>query len=152
VSMRTDFAGHATTYTYDAVNQALCRTPDPGLGQPPICFTYTATGQIASMTDASGTTTYAYDVPDRWAEKTSPQGPLDSPYDRAGNLLSIRSSNPNGASVDYTYDVLNRLATVTDNRTGATTYTYDSVGNLARYVYPNGVESTFSYDNLNRLV
>src|SRR5206468_1351632 len=102
--------------------------------------------------DASGTTTYAYDLRDRLMTKTTPQGTLTYTYDPAGDLASIRSSNAGGTSVNYSYDTLNRLATVTDNRlaSGVTTYAYD-VGNLATFAYPNGVSHAYAYNALNRL-
>jgi YD repeat-containing protein len=70
---------------------------------------------------------------------------------RPGNLLTLHSSNPGGASDTYTYDELNRLATVTD-ASGVTTYNYDAVGNLGGYTYPNGVATSYAYDGQNRLV
>src|SRR5205807_1377174 len=123
------------------------------LGEPTISFIYTATGQRQSMTDASGTTTYRYDLRDRLLTKSTPEGTLTYTYDFAGNLSSMRSSNAGGASVGYVYDALNRLSTVTDNRlaSGNTTYTYDEAGNLAGYLYPNGVQSTYTHNQLNRL-
>jgi RHS repeat-associated protein len=67
----------------------------------------------------------------------------------------MQSSNTNGISVAYTYDSLNRLSTVVDNRLPAgqntTTYAYDPASNLATVTYPNGVQSTFTYDDLNRM-
>jgi YD repeat-containing protein len=69
-------------------------------------------------------------------------------------VASITSSNTNGASVGSTYDDLNRLSTVADNRlsgNNTTTFTYDPASNLATATYPNGLQSTFSYDSLNRL-
>jgi YD repeat-containing protein len=75
-------------------------------------------------------------------------------YDAAGHVNSIASSNPNGVSVDYTYDDLNRLSTVVDNRLSGsrtTTYSYDNASNVATVVYPNGLTSTFTYDAMNRL-
>jgi len=61
----------------------------------------------------------------------------------------------NGTSVAYTYDELNRLSTVADNRLPAgrntTSYTYDPASNLATVTYPNGLQSTFTYDNLDRV-
>ena len=47
----------------------------------------------------------------------------------AGDLLSMRSSNTNGTSVNYSYDPMNRLSTVTDNRlaSGVTNYSYDAL-------------------------
>ena len=74
-------------------------------------------------------------------------------YDAAGHVASIASSNPNGASVSYTYDDLNRLSSVVDNRlfgNNTTTYT-DPASNVATATYPNGLQSTFTYDALNRL-
>ena len=107
------------------------------------------------MTDASGTTTYGYDDHDRLATKATPQGTLSYTYDPAGNVATMQSSNANGVSVAYTYDSLNRLATVVDNRLPAgantTTYSYDPASNLATVTYPNGLQSTFTYDDLNRV-
>jgi RHS repeat-associated protein len=65
----------------------------------------------------------------------------------------MRSSNSGGTVANYTYDALNRLATVTDGRlaAGVTTYAFDSVGNLASFAYPNGIRHTYAYNSLNRL-
>src|SRR5262245_55208860 len=111
------------------------------------------------MTDPSGTTTYSYDSRDRLTTKATPEGSLTYSYDSAGNLLSTRSSNVSGVNIAYTYDTLNRLATVSDNAplsgdrtgTGTTTYSYDPVGNLSGYLYPNGVQTSYVYNTLNRL-
>ncbi len=51
----------------------------------------------------------------------------------------------------YTYDTLNRLSTVVDNRLGTTTYAYDSASNVATVTYPNGIQTSFTYDTLNRI-
>jgi RHS repeat-associated protein len=151
-----DYNGHTTTYTYDTMNRLLQRTPDAATGEPAESFTYTATGKRATMTDASGTTTYGYDDHDRLVTKATPQGTLSYTYDAAGNVASMASSNVNGISVGYTYDSLNRLATVVDNRLGAganaTAYSYDPASNLATVTYPNGLQSTFTYDDLNRVI
>jgi RHS repeat-associated protein len=60
-----------------------------------------------------------------------------------------------GASVAYTYDNLNRLATVVDNRLpvgqNTTQYNYDPASNLATVTYPNSLSSNFTYDDLNRI-
>jgi RHS repeat-associated protein len=150
---KIDFNGKMTTYTYDAVNRLVTKTPDPSFSQSAIQFTYTLSSQRNSMTDASGTSNYTYDLRDRLLKKVTPQGTLTYTYDAAGDLQSIRSSNTGGTSVDYAYDALNRLSSVTDNRlaAGTTTYTYDNAGNLQSYLYPNGVQSGFSYNALNRL-
>jgi YD repeat-containing protein len=69
-------------------------------------------------------------------------------------VATIQSSNANGVSVSYTYDALNRLSTVVDNRLAGnniTSYTYDPASNVVKVAYPNGVTSTITYDELNRL-
>ena len=69
-------------------------------------------------------------------------------------MLTITSSNANGASVAYTYDNQNRLSTVADNRlsgNNTTNYTDDDASNVVTVAYPNGVTSTSTYDELNRL-
>ena len=104
------------------------------------------------MTDAGGTTQYTYDPQtDRLTTKQTPFGTISYTYDAGGNVLSITSSNTNGAAMSYTYDKLNRLGTVTVPGQSPTTYTYDEVGNLAGYTYPNGVATSYAYDPLNRL-
>ena len=150
-----DYNGKTTTYTYDSMNRLLSRQPDPSLTTDvPESFTYTPTGKRATMTDASGITTYIYDDHDRLSQKQTPQGTLTYTYDAAGNVASMRSSNTNGIYVEYTYDSLNRLQTVVDHGLvgqQTTTYSYDPASNLATVEYPNGLQSTFSYDTLNRI-
>jgi len=140
---KTDFNGQTLTFDYDTLNRLVSK---PGAE-----FTYTAMGQRASLTDASGATAYEYDVQDRLTQKTTPHGTLFYAYDAAGNLTSIRSANSNGISITYRYGELNRLESVSDAQTGTTTYDYDAVGNLASSLYPNDVSSAFTYDPLNRL-
>jgi RHS repeat-associated protein len=155
---KTDFNGKTTTYAYDTSNRLLSKTPDVSFSAPAVSFTYFANGLRKTMADVSGTTTYGYDTRNRLTSKQTPFGTLSYTYDSAGDVLTLASSNTNGASLTYTYDTLNRLATVTDNRllaqgatSGLTTYNYDAVGNLQNFTYPNGVVSAYTYDPLNRL-
>ena len=89
------------------------------MSEPTISFTYTQTGQRASMTDATGTTNYSsYDNRERLKTKATPEGTLSYTYDAHGNLLTLASSNANGASMTYTYDALNRLASAGQSSRG----------------------------------
>ena len=153
LAARTDFNGRRTTYGYDTLNRLVTRTPDPATGEPSATFTYTAAGQRETMTDATGTTRYAYDSRNRLSSKAAPQGTLTYTYYAAGGVLTVRSSNANGVSVDYAYDGLSRLATVRDNRqpAGVTAYGYDVNSNLETVTYPNEVRTAYTYNGLNRL-
>jgi RHS repeat-associated protein len=147
---KTDFNGKTTAYAYDSNNRLLSKTPDPNFSAASVGFTYFANGLRKTMTDPSGSTSYTYDNRNRLTSKVTPFGSLNYTYDNAGDLLTLKSSNANGASDTYTYDVLNRLSTVTD-ASGVTSYAYDPVGNLQSFTYPNGVTHAYSYDTLNRL-
>jgi len=153
VSTRVDFKGLKTTFNYDALNRLVSKVPDASLNEATVTYTYTPAGQRESMTDGTGTTTYTYDSQGRLTSQVSPRGTLNYTYDNGGNLKTLRSSHSNGVSVDYAYDVVDRLSTVTDNRltAGGTTYSYDVNGNLEKTSYPNGVLTTYTYDSLNRM-
>jgi YD repeat-containing protein len=92
---------------------------------------------------------------DRQTAKITPEGTLNYTFDAAGNVASIYTSSVNGASMSYTYDSLNRLSTVVDNRLPAgqntTSYAYDTASNLVTVTYPNQLTSTIQYDSMNRL-
>ncbi len=135
-------------YAYDTVNRLLSKTPDASFGAPQVRFTYSPTGKRLTMVDASGTTTYGYDLRDRLTSKATPQGTLTYTYDLASNLTALSTT---GLAVNYTYDVLNRLSTVAEASTGTTTYGYDAAGNLASFATPNGVAHAYTYDSRNRL-
>jgi hypothetical protein len=70
---------------------------------------------------------------DRIKTKATPEGTLNYTYDAHGNLLTLVSSNTNGASLAYTYDVLNRLSKVCDNRIAPNCGSWSSVGGRQRH-------------------
>ena len=152
---RTDFNGRTTTYSYDVRNRQL--TVGAALlafpGEPGITRTYTATGKVASIVDASGTTTWTYDNQDRFLAKATPQGTLSYTYHPNSLVASVNSSNANGTSVNYVYDPINRLTGVTDNRLGnTTTNVYDDSNNLAAITYPNGIVHSYTVDQKDHVV
>ena len=169
LTRKTDFNGKTTTFACDLMNRLLSKTPDPSFASlgavfaQPVSFTYSLTGRRLTMTDPSGITSYSYDARDRLISKATPEGTLSYSYDASGNVLSMRSSNVNGVAVEYSYDALNHLASVSNAAplnpsaanprptTGTTSYSYDPVGNLDSFVYPNGLKHQYAYNSLNRL-
>lgn len=150
----TDFNGHTTMFEYDAMNRLTRKTPDIALQEPPVIFTYTATGQRSTMIDDVDTTTYSYDLRDRLQTKATPIGTLTYDYDFNGNVTKIQSSTANGTLVTYQYDALNRVVNVIDARLSGnqtTRYGYDAVGDLLTNISPNAVTNLYRYDSLNRL-
>jgi len=144
---RTDFNGQTTYYDYSLCCNRLTAAHYPNGSAT--TYTYLAAGQRDTVTDASGTTQYVYDVRGRLEQVTNPDGTaIGYAYDAVGNRTSV--DIPSGA-VGYTFDALNRLSTVTDADGGVTTYTYDAVGNRTGVTYPNGVNTSYVYDDLNRL-
>lgn len=153
---KVDFNGNTTSFSYDELGRLLTKTPDPLLNQPVVSFSYNPNGQRATMNDASGLTVYNYDVRNQLASKQSPFGTLSYTYDDAGHLLTTRSSNVNGVSIDYSYNAVSQLTSVKDNNLlvlngGVTSYSYDPAGNLQSTSYPNTVSTTYGYTTLNRL-
>jgi RHS repeat-associated protein len=149
---RRDFNGRTTTHAYDLMNRLVRTTPDPAFGEPDVRFTYTPTGRRASMTDASGTTSYAYDARDRLLEKATPAGTLSYTYDAQGNVARIRSSNAGGVDTSYAWDSAGQLASVTDNRgtPAVTVVAYTPTGQPSTVRHPTGVEVGYTRDALDR--
>lgn len=158
---RTDFNGRTTTFEYDVSNRLLHKVPDASAwpGATPVSFTYTPNGERATMTDATGTTSYQYDTLGRLISTITPQGGLDYTYDVAGNLTSTSSVDSEGNSISYAYDALtsqydfeNRLvhATKPDGTVVETFYNGD--GQRVRERVTHGgvtTETTYLIDNLS---
>lgn len=148
VIRHTNFNGNIITNQYDALNRLTNKSSVNGYQ---IRFAYSTTGLRTNMVDVSGTNSYTYDLRDRLLTKATPQGTLTYAYDLFGNLQSIESSIANGAKLNYSYDVLNRLTNVVDRFANNTFYTFDGVGNLQTVRYQNNVTNTYTYNALNRL-
>lgn len=171
---RTNAKGNAWDYRYDARNY-LIREIDP-LGNMTL-YAVDPFGRTTRATDANNIATgYAYDALSRLIAVTQneqPSSPADHQtnvitryaYDAVGNLLS--TTDANGESTAFAYDLLDRLTQETDPLGHAWNYEYDAVGNLTvradangqitRYVYtaddllrsvqyPDNGSVTFSYD------
>ena len=147
IRSHTDFNGETITYTYSPCCGKLEKKTFPdGTTED---YTYTATGQVETVTTYHGITSYHYDLRDRVARVDNLDGTsISYSYDDAGNRTSI--TIPSGTTF-YTFDKLNRLATVTDPDGGLTSYTYDLVGNRQSVTLPGGTITSYVYNALNRL-
>jgi RHS repeat-associated protein len=145
---RRDENGDVTIYSYDY--NLLTNINYPG-STPDVSFSYNNNGEVTSMIDGTGTTTYSYDNSGRLTGKDGPESDdnFSYGYDNDGNRLAM--SVP-GMAVTYSYDNLDRLTNVSGGTFGSAQYTYDLNSNLTGKVYSNGSSTSYSYDNQNRLI
>ncbi|MPZ77339.1 MAG: PKD domain-containing protein, partial [Deltaproteobacteria bacterium] len=70
-------------------------------------------------------------------------------YDLNGNRISM--IDPTGLTT-YTYDALNRLTSMTNNKGQMTTFTYDALGRRTSMTHANGVVTSYTYDAASQLL
>jgi RHS repeat-associated protein len=170
VCRKTDARGITATYTYDALN----RLGAPGSsaisysnGDPtPITYTYDQTDCLGlsvpcynktrrtTMTDASGTTKWAYDAMGRVLREHRTIGSVTKDttytYNLDGSLATL--TYPSGRTVTYTVSAVGRLLTAVDSGSGITyvgsgNATYAPQGALATAPYGANITFSASYDN-----
>jgi RHS repeat-associated protein len=122
---------------------------------PTVTYSYDANGNRTGMTDRWVPTpdvpsvSYAYDALNRPISITRHLNGLSSQtlgysYFPGGQLRSI--TYPGARTVDYTYDHLDRMKTVTPLWTGgAFTYTWRRNGQLDLLTNPNGTQTDYEY-------
>lgn len=128
VTSQTDGLNHTTTFSYDASGNRLTQTNATGT----VTYTYNSLGQILTMTDQmSGTWTYTYDA--------------------HGNLLTAKDTLNNTTTL--TYNAKGQLLTVTDPRNNTTTLTYHATnGDLIRHTDTLNNQSDMARDARGRLM
>lgn len=158
VNFTYDKDGRLVEKKYGAVSQAT--------------YGYDAVGNLTSVTDSGGTTSYAYNTRNEATGITYPGGKqIAFGYDASGDLARV--VYPDGTTVDYTYDLLNRVRLPRalrgtansdikakpekSNRVtsavwggGSVALTYDTVGNLIREIRGNGAGTDYTYDGGGR--
>jgi len=174
---RTDPLGHVLANTYDANGNLL--TIKDALGNT-TTYVVNAQGRRTSQTDAlNNTTTYTYDAFGNKASQTDPFGvTMTYTYDPDGNKLSesftratpsgpevlttqyqydpngrlVKTTYPDGSTVQNTYNSIGKLASKTDQLGRVTTYRYDALVNPNQTVYADGTSEIKTYDADGQLV
>jgi RHS repeat-associated protein len=155
----TDAKGQETHYSYfpdDNLQQISYTSAE--IATPAVVFAYdTVDGRLATMTDGTGTTTYAYHPvatpPGLGAgQLASVDGPLANDtigyaYDELGR---VTSRTLNGVATTWAYDALGRLTTLTDP-IGSFAYGYaGTTGRVTSLGYPNGQTTSYAYLAVNQ--
>jgi RHS repeat-associated protein len=139
----TDAQGRVTTTTYNSAGEATAVSYSDG--ETGRSSTYTPTGLALKVTDATGTTTYAYDADGRATSITNGAGQeLSYAYNADGKLSSL--TYPNGKSVAYSYNSTGEEISLTDWLGNKTSFAYDPAGRLTTTTLPNGVTEATAYD------
>jgi len=203
----TDANGNTTTMAYDAARRLSSVTlPNTGAGAGPlvtsftynadgellgtqqssggsvlrtVSIAYTATGNVATATDANGNVSrYAYDNLDRVSAVTDPVGNTSTVgYDALNRAVAsyntaiqanplvqqdytadgltahqiVARSNSVFDTTSYAYDGLDRPSAATYPDATTASVTYDADSNVLTGVTRKGDTFTFTYDTLNRL-
>ena len=138
-----------TTYTYNADNQVQGVAYSDGT-TPGVSLTYSANGQLATMTDGSGTSSYSYDYAGEPLTYENGAGAtVGYSYDANGNVAAL--TYPGARTATESHDALGRLTSVTDWLGNTTSFAYDANSNLTATTYPNGVTSASTFDNVDRV-
>ncbi|BBD63171.1 YD repeat-containing protein (plasmid) [Nostoc sp. HK-01] len=110
-----------------------------------VIYGYDTRGNLSSITDTTGTTTIQYNSADLVTQITYPSG-RSLQYSYNSDSQRTRMVTQDGYTVNYSYDAVGRLQTLTDGA-GKTiiSYEYDPVGRLSKETNGNGTYTTYEY-------
>lgn len=149
VQSETDGLEHVTTYSYDPLDE-LIETTDP-LGRSTE-YRYDQAGNRTFMLDAAERATdYHYDQANELTEveyEEEPAANVEYEYGPDGRRVATRDKT---GETSYEYDSLGHLVAVENGHGDTTAYEYDLAGNEVAIVYPNGKTVSRSFDNVDRL-
>lgn len=115
---------------------------------PTVSFGYDANGNRTSMSDRWGSASYVYDALNRPTSITRNLSGLSSQtlgyaYFPGGQLKTL--TYPGSRAVNYSYDHLDRMSTVTPWAGGAFSYTWRRNGQIDLLTNPNGTQTDYQY-------
>jgi RHS repeat-associated protein len=147
----TDAGNRITTFGYDPAGHTTTVGYSDGVTPNITATTYDGAGRRTSMTDGTGTSTWAYDAFGEITAYTDGAGStVGYTYDGDGNVLTIAYPGAAGRTVTRGYDKNDRLTSVKDWNSKTTSFGYDPDGNLTTTTYPNGTVGTTTLDNADQ--
>jgi len=156
-----------TSFAYDAVGNQLSRTTAAGTLE----FAYDAANRLTKVSEGeSALRSYGYDAANRTTSAIDAQGAkIEIGYNEDGLISSINDGrgqsltrNYNSrdllakqvdgrGALEYSYDKLGRLTSLTDPQGKALGFAYDPEGDLTEVTRPNGVTTANVYNDAGRL-
>ncbi|MEW1589340.1 RHS repeat-associated core domain-containing protein [Micromonospora vinacea] len=151
-SSGSDTQGNASLYTYNGAGNRLSAT-DALAAEAKV--EYNTDGTVASSTDpgnGANKTTYQYDADKQLTSITPPTGTTIGvrrySYDQFGRVRT--STDGTGRTVEYAYDLDDRVTRINYPDIPDVAYEYDGGGNVYARIDGNAYQNFF-YDRLNRL-
>ncbi|MEJ2852106.1 MULTISPECIES: RHS repeat-associated core domain-containing protein [unclassified Saccharothrix] len=137
-----DPEGRALRQEFDAVGELVKRSASDG---STTTYTYDANARRASMTDATGTYRYEYDLVGRLTGVVEPDGAkFGATYDAAGRRTEL--AYPDGLKVAYRWNRNGRLVGLTDPKAGEVSYKLDQDGRLVHEDLPGKWARSYAYE------
>ena len=131
--------GEATSYQYDLNGNVISMINTDGM----TTYTYDAEGNKMTEATPDGTI-YRYDVNGNLTSRIDAEGKMTSyAYDVNGNVISVAAE---GKTMLYDYDATGNLIGYTDERGNVYAYTYDMDGRQTS-VTVNGKTTSYIYDD-----
>ena len=170
LSTMIDPLDRSTSYTYDADNNpATVTTPDGLITRygyspenqltsvsytdgttHPVAYVYDPAGQLKTMTDGTGQSSYAYYDDGRLQTATDGAGHvIGYHYNADGNPRTI--TYPNGHDITIGYNDGQQITAITDWNNHQTTFGYDPDGHLTSQGDPTGDTAATSYNLASQL-
>ncbi|MBN2018890.1 MAG: RHS repeat protein [Sedimentisphaerales bacterium] len=148
-----DAAGSVVDYTYDDLNRLIEKYITPGAGvSDQTTFEYYQYDNSLNLVGAGNdysVVARSYDSLSNIIQETLNGVTTTSSYDGLGNKLSC--TYPSGRAVNYTYDALNRIKTISDAGGTIASYNYIGPRRPERRDYVNNTRTTYTYDNIRRI-
>jgi RHS repeat-associated protein len=139
ITQAWDLGGQLTGITYS------------GTSTPAVTYTYDQAGRRLSMSDATGTSTYAYSRFGDQTQAIAGNGQATAfGYDAAGRKTSISYPGTSNTVTQH-YNSIGQLDSVTDPASRTTSFAYNADGAPTTTTYPNGVLVTAAYNNADQV-
>ncbi len=148
----TDASGRTTTYSHNKENE-LTKISYSESSTHTVEDEYTPNGQLTSMSDGTGTTSYSYDQLGRLTETKNGHGDVVGyGYDLANEITQI--TYPNGKIVKDGYDKAGRLNSVADWLSHTISFSYTPESQVATESFPetSGESDHYAYTRTGELV
>jgi len=159
-----DGRGQRIDYTRDILGRVTSKTPVGRPASETVTFAYDSggaanchcVGRLASMTDASGTTSFGYDHRGNLTDRVQPVGAMTWTHDLADRIIQVRY--PSGRDVAYSRDAKGRVIEVKTRTTSGSAWTvlatniaYEPFGPMLSADFGNGLKLAQDWGSDRRL-